>query len=79
VLLGDPEAYLKDQREIQAATAADLQSAAQRWLSDGVYVLEVDAVRRVRDHTVNRRRTKLPDAQPAAGRSVAAGANSDLV
>ena len=41
VILGDPDAYVKEQRLIQTTTAADLQSAASRWLSDGVYILEV--------------------------------------
>ncbi|HXT69686.1 MAG TPA: pitrilysin family protein [Vicinamibacterales bacterium] len=62
VLLGDPEAYLKDQREIQAATAADLQGAAQRWLSDGVYVLEVTPFAEYETTKSTADRTKLPDA-----------------
>ena len=41
VYLGDPEAAVKEQREIQATSVSDLQGAASRWLSDGVYVLEV--------------------------------------
>jgi zinc protease len=41
VYRGDPEAYKVIQARIAAATPADLQGAARRWLSDGVYVLEV--------------------------------------
>jgi zinc protease len=41
VYRGDPEMYKTVQRRIADATAADLQGAARRWLSDGVYVLEV--------------------------------------
>jgi len=39
--LGDPAAYKVQFNRIQRATAADLQAAAKRWLSDGVYVLSV--------------------------------------
>ncbi len=38
---GSPDFYMKTRERVANATAADLQSAAQRWLSDGVYVLEV--------------------------------------
>lgn len=41
VYRGDPQAYKTIQQRIAAATAGDLLSAAKRWLSDGVYVLEV--------------------------------------
>ena len=62
VLLGDPEAYLKDQRVIQAVTAADLQSAAQRWLSDGMYVLEVTPFAEYETTPAAADRSKMPDA-----------------
>lgn len=41
VFLGDASAYKITQARIQAATAADLREAANRWLTDGVYILEV--------------------------------------
>jgi len=41
VFLGSPDAYKISLRRIQEATAEDLKSAANRWLADGVYVLEV--------------------------------------
>ena len=41
VYAGSLDAYKHSLYERQAATAADLQTAAQAWLSDGVYVLEV--------------------------------------
>ena len=41
VFRGDPQAYKGIQQRIAAATAGDLLSAAKRWLSEGVYVLEV--------------------------------------
>jgi zinc protease len=41
VFLGDAGAYKITQARIQAATVEDLREAARRWLTDGVYVLEV--------------------------------------
>jgi zinc protease len=38
---GSPEAYKATLRRMQAATPEDLRAAARRWLSDGVYILEV--------------------------------------
>ncbi|MBI1941855.1 MAG: insulinase family protein [Acidobacteria bacterium] len=38
---GDPDFHKITQRRIQSATAKDLQGAGQRWLSEGVYILEV--------------------------------------
>ena len=33
--------YKTTLKRIQAATAEDVRNAARRWLSDGVYILEV--------------------------------------
>ena len=41
VYRGDPETYKTMQNWIAAATAADVQDVVKRWLSEGVYVLEV--------------------------------------
>jgi zinc protease len=41
VFAGNADHYQVRQRRVAAATAADLRSAAARWLSDGAYVLEV--------------------------------------
>ena len=41
VLRGDPETYKTIQGWLASATTADVQDAARRWLSDGVYALEV--------------------------------------
>jgi len=41
VYLGDPDAYQKELKLVQTATPAQVQAAAKRWLSDGVFVLEV--------------------------------------
>jgi zinc protease len=42
VYRGSADAYKISLKRVQAATAEDLRAAAQRWLSDGVYILEVD-------------------------------------
>jgi zinc protease len=41
VYLGDPAAYKIKLARVREATPAKLQSAARRWLSDGVYALEI--------------------------------------
>jgi zinc protease len=41
VYAGDPNAYKKSLKDVQSATPAEIRSAAERWLSDGVFVLEV--------------------------------------
>jgi zinc protease len=41
VFLGSPDAYKVSLKRVQDATAEDLKAVANRWLSDGVYVLEV--------------------------------------
>lgn len=41
VYAGRPDFYKTRLQRVREATAADLQNVAKRWLSDGVYVLEV--------------------------------------
>src|SRR5580765_2185999 len=41
VFQGSPDAYKVALKRVQGATAEDLKAVANRWLSDGVYVLEV--------------------------------------
>ncbi|MGH9612320.1 MAG: insulinase family protein, partial [Bryobacteraceae bacterium] len=41
VYLGDPAAYKTTLARVNSATAADVRGAAERWLSDGQFVLEV--------------------------------------
>jgi zinc protease len=41
VFQGSPDAYKVALKRVQDATAEDLKAVANRWLSDGVYVLEV--------------------------------------
>ena len=38
---GSPDAYKKSVKNVQTATIADIHTAAKKWLSDGVFVLEV--------------------------------------
>ena len=42
VFEGDPGAYKQSLQRIQSATAADLKTQADRWLADGVYILDVE-------------------------------------
>jgi zinc protease len=41
VFQGNPDGYKNSLRLVREATAEDLKAAANRWLSDGVYILEV--------------------------------------
>ena len=41
VFRGSPDAYKITLKRVREATAEDLKAAANRWLSDGVYILEV--------------------------------------
>ncbi len=42
VYAGTPDSYKNDLEIIRSATPADVKDAAKRWLSDGVYVLQID-------------------------------------
>jgi zinc protease len=42
VFRGSPDAYKISLKRVHEATAEDLRAAAQKWLSDGVYILQVD-------------------------------------
>jgi len=42
VFRGSPDAYKISLKRVREATAEELKAAANRWLSDGVYILEVD-------------------------------------
>jgi len=41
VFAGDPAAYKKNRRNVSSATVLQVRDAARKWLSDGVYILEV--------------------------------------
>lgn len=60
VFEGSPDAYKKDIAEQQAATAANVQNAARKWLSDGVYILEVHPFPELTASTEGADRSKVP-------------------
>ena len=57
---GNADNYLVTRRRIAAATAADLKSAAVRWLSDGQWVLEVHPYPEFGTVATGADRSKLP-------------------
>ncbi|HLY15906.1 MAG TPA: pitrilysin family protein [Bryobacteraceae bacterium] len=58
--LGDPGAYKTQLQRIESAGVQDLKSAARRWLSDGVYILEVHPYPSYKTATESADRSKLP-------------------
>ncbi|HMI51366.1 MAG TPA: pitrilysin family protein [Candidatus Saccharimonadales bacterium] len=60
VYLGSPDAYKISEKRVQDATAEDLKAAANRWLTDGVYALEVDPFPQYKVATEGADRTKAP-------------------
>jgi zinc protease len=62
VLLGSPDAHKVAQQRQLTATAADLQGAASRWMSDGALVVEVVPYPKYQTVTSTVDRTRLPDA-----------------
>jgi zinc protease len=61
VFLGDPGAYRISKKRVQEATAEDLKSAANRWLTDGVYILEVEPFPDLKASATGADRSKAPD------------------
>ena len=61
VFRGSPDAYKISLKRVQEATAEDLRAAAQRWLSDGVYILEVDPFPDYKMASAGADRSKTPD------------------
>jgi zinc protease len=69
VFLGSPDAYKERYRRVRAATAGDLHEAARRWLSDGIYVLEIHPFPSLIAATSGADRSKVPEAgSPPPGR-----------
>jgi zinc protease len=62
VFLGSPDAYKISFQRIQNATAEDLKAAANRWLADGVYALEVQPFPPYRAESAGADRSKAPEA-----------------
>jgi zinc protease len=61
VYRGSADAYKISLKRVQEATAEDLRAAAQRWLSDGVYILEVDSFPDYKSTSTGADRSKAPD------------------
>jgi zinc protease len=58
--LGSPDAYKKTLKHIQEATAEDLKVAANKWLSDGVFVLEVQPFPNYKAASTGADRSQVP-------------------
>ena len=66
---GSPDAYKTSLRTTQEATAKDLHEAAKKWLSDGVYILEVHPFPSYTTTASQVDRSKLPEpATPPAAK-----------
>ncbi|MFI5104081.1 MAG: M16 family metallopeptidase, partial [Terriglobales bacterium] len=61
VFLGSPDAYKITLKRVQEATADDLKAAANRWLTDGVYILEVHPFPPFKNAAAGVDRSKLPE------------------
>jgi zinc protease len=61
VFRGSPDAYKISLQRVHLATAEDLRAAAQHWLSDGVYILQVDSFPGYKTATAGADRSKAPD------------------
>jgi zinc protease len=61
VYLGSPDAYKTSLKRIEGATPDDVRSAGKRWLSDGVYILEVYPYPKFETSKTSADRSKLPE------------------
>ncbi len=61
VFRGSADAYKISLKRVQEATAEDLRAAAQKWLSDGVYILEVDPFPDYKTASAGADRSKAPE------------------
>jgi zinc protease len=68
VFLGSPDAWKRSYDRANAANPAQLSEAARRWLSDGVYTLEIHPFPELAAAATGTDRSKLPDSgtTPAA-------------
>jgi len=62
VFRGSPDAYKVSLKRVQAATAEDLKAAANRWLADGVYILEVRPFPEYKAASAAADRSKAPES-----------------
>jgi len=60
VFHGDPAHYKVSLKRVQEATAEDLKAAANRWLTDGVYILEVHPFPDYKTASTGADRSKAP-------------------
>jgi zinc protease len=58
---GSPDAYKISLKRVQEATAEDLKTAANRWLSDGAFILEVQPFPTYKTAATGADRSKAPD------------------
>jgi zinc protease len=61
VFTGNPEQYVISLDRVRKATAQDLRDAARRWLSDGLYQLEVTPYPEYKTAGAGADRSKLPE------------------
>src|ERR1051325_9009567 len=61
IYLGSPDAYKASLKRIEGATPEDIRSAGRRWLSDGVYILEVHPYPKYETSKTGADRSKLPE------------------
>lgn len=64
VFAGNPAAYKQQIANLQSATAADVKNNAVKWLSDGVFILEVQPFGELKASGEDADRSKMPE--PAA-------------
>ena len=66
VFAGEATAYRKERETLNGATTADLQTAAVKWLSDGVFILEVQPFPKYKEASkTDVDRSKIPEPGPA--------------
>ena len=65
VLLGSPDAYLESLQRIEDARPKDIKAALERWIHDGVLVLEVHPLPVGTTHETNVDRARLPSSGTA--------------
>ena len=61
IYLGSPDSYKTSLKRIEAATPEDLRSAGKRWLSDGVYALEIHPYPKYETAKTGADRSKIPE------------------
>jgi zinc protease len=61
VFRGSPDAYKTTLKRVQDATTEDLKAAANRWLTDGVYILEVNPFPQYKVASAGADRSKAPE------------------